>query len=63
VYGLFVDVIVENEFYFACKTVVYILEIGEVAILINVKTGIDDVHFLCSDLIELFFFEFLEAGS
>jgi hypothetical protein len=58
--GRFVDVMVNGEFYSACKVNVYVSEVGEVGVLINVKVGTRDVHFLCSDLVELSVFELVE---
>jgi len=41
---------------------VFVPEVGEVSILINVKAGTRDVHFLCSDLTELSVFELVELA-
>ena len=60
--GRFVDVVVNGEIYLACKVNVYIPEIGEVCIFINVKVGTNDLHFLCSDLVELSVFELVELA-
>ncbi|MCL1970678.1 MAG: hypothetical protein FWF66_04390 [Candidatus Bathyarchaeota archaeon] len=60
--GWFVDVVVGGEIYLVCGVKVYVAEIGDVLILINVKAGTNDVHFLCSDLVELSVFEFLEMA-
>ena len=60
--GRFVDVVVNGEIYSACSVVVYIPEIGNVLILINVKAGTDDLHYLCSDLLELSVFELVEMA-
>jgi len=62
VYGMFVDVVVGGEIYGACKVIVYMPEVGEVAILVNVKAGTCDLHFLCSDLVELSVFELVEMA-
>jgi len=58
----FVDVVVNGEFYSACKVNAYVSEVGEVSVLINVKAGTRDVHFLCSDLVELTVFELVEMA-
>lgn len=60
--GRFVDVVVDGEFYLVCGVKVYVAEIGEVLILVNVKAGTDDLHFLCSDLVELSVFELVEMA-
>jgi len=60
--GRFVDVVVDGEFYSACKINAYVSEVGEVCVLINVKAGTRDVHFLCSDLVELTVFELVEMA-
>ena len=60
--GWFVDVVVGGEIYLVCGVKVYVAEIGDVLILINVKVGTDDLHFLCSDLLELSVFELLEMA-
>jgi hypothetical protein len=60
--GRFVDVVVDGEIYLACSVVVYVAEIGNVCILINVKAGTNDLHFLCSDLVELSVFELVEMA-
>jgi len=60
--GRFVDVVVGGEIYLSCKVNGYVPEIGEVCILINVKAGTNDVHFLCSDLVELSVFELVEMA-
>ena len=60
--GRFVDVVVDGEIYLACGVKVYVAEIGDVLILVNVKAGTDDLHFLCSDLLELSVFELLEMA-
>jgi len=51
--GRFVDVVVDGEIYQACKVNVYVAEIGDVSILIDVKADTRDVHMLCTDLTEL----------
>lgn len=53
---------IEGEIYSACKVNVYVSEVGEVSVLINVKAGTNDVHFLCSDLAELSVFELVEMA-
>jgi hypothetical protein len=60
--GRFVDVVVGGEIYLACGVKVYVAEIGDVLILVNVKAGTNDLHFLCSDLVELSVFELLEMA-
>ncbi|WP_343379369.1 transposase [Candidatus Bathycorpusculum sp.] len=60
--GKFVDVVVNGELFLVCGVKVYVAEIGDVVILINVKAGTRDLHFLCSDLLELSVFEFLEMA-
>jgi len=60
--GRFVDVCVGGEIYLACKVIVYVPEVGEVSILINAQMGTSDVHFLCSDLVELSVFELVEMA-
>ena len=58
----FVDVVVEGEFYPICKVNAYVSEVGVVLVLINVEAGTWDVHFLCSDLVELTVFEFVKMA-
>jgi len=60
--GRFVDVVVDGELYSACKVNAYVSEVGAVCVLINVKVGTNDVHFLCSDLVELSVFELVEMA-
>jgi len=60
--GRFVDVVVNGEIYLACKVNVYVPEVGDVCILVNVKAGTDDLHYLCSDLVELSVFELVEVA-
>lgn len=61
-YGLFVDVVVDGWIYSACKVTVYMPGVGEVAIVVNVKAGTDDLHFLCSDFVELSVLELVEMA-
>jgi hypothetical protein len=60
--GRFFGVVIEGEIYSACKVNVYVFEVGEVSVLINVIVGINDVYFLCSDLAELLVFELVEMA-
>jgi len=49
--GCFHDVEVGGEIYQACKLDVYMPKIGDVSIVADVKTGTNDVHLLCTDLV------------
>jgi hypothetical protein len=60
--GRFVDVVVDEEFYSACKVNAYVSEVGWVSVPINVKVGTNDVYFLCSDFVELSVFELVEMA-
>jgi hypothetical protein len=48
--GAFFDVVVNGELYLAAGVEVFIPKIGKVSIIIDVKAGTRDVHFLCTDL-------------
>ena len=49
--GRFVDVVVDGEFYQACKVDgVFIPKIGRVSIVMDAKASTRDVHLLCTDL-------------
>ena len=50
--ALFSDVTVRGEAYRACKAEVFMPKIGPVSIVVNVKAGTDDVHFLCTDMVD-----------
>ena len=58
--GRFVDAVVGGEVYQACKVNVYVPDVGEVSIIINVKADTRDVHMLCTDLCELTVMELVE---
>jgi hypothetical protein len=61
-YGLFVDVVVGGGICGVCKVNVFMFDVGEVCVLIDVTAGIWVVCFLCSGLVGLLVLEFLEAG-
>jgi|GEM_PF-4868819 len=44
--GLFVDVVVGGEIYDACKVTAYVLEVGEVVVVVNVNVGTCNLCFL-----------------
>ncbi len=48
--GVFFDVVVNGELYLAAGVEVFMPKVGAVSIIINVKAGTKDVHFLCTDL-------------
>jgi hypothetical protein len=48
--GVFFDVVVDGELYLAAGVEVFMPKIGKVSIIVNVKAGTRDVHFLCTDL-------------
>jgi hypothetical protein len=58
--GRFVDVVVDGEIYQASKVNVYLPEIGDVSIVVNVKADNRKVHLLCTDLTELTVGEIVE---
>jgi hypothetical protein len=49
--GGFCDVVVKGELYSAVKADVFIPKMGYFSIVMNVKAGTGDVHFLCTDLV------------
>jgi hypothetical protein len=49
--GGFCDVVVKGELYSAVKADVFIPKMGYLSIVMNVKAGTGDVHFLCTDLV------------
>jgi len=49
--AVFCDVAVKGELYSAVKADVFIPKMGYLSIVINVKAGTGDVHFLCTDLV------------
>jgi len=49
--GGFCDVVVKGELYSAFKADVFMPKMGYFSIVINVKAGAGDVHFLCTDLV------------
>jgi hypothetical protein len=49
--GSFHDVEVGGELYQACKVEVTMPKVGEVSVLVDVKTSTRDVHLLCSDML------------
>ena len=49
--GGFFDVVVKGELYSAVKADVFIPKMGYFSIVMNVKAGTGDVHFLCTDLV------------
>jgi hypothetical protein len=49
--GGFFDVVMNGEVYSAFKADVFIPKMGYFSIVINVKAGTRDIHFLCTDLI------------
>lgn len=48
--GVFFDVIVNGELFLAAGVEVFMPKVGDVSIVINVRAGTRDVHFLCTDL-------------
>jgi len=58
--GRFVDVVVGGDIYQTSKVNVYVPEIGDVSIVVDVKADTRDVHMLCSDLSELSVGEIVE---
>jgi hypothetical protein len=48
--GAFFDVVVNGKPYLAAGVEVFMPKVGKVLIIINVKAGTRDVHFLCTDL-------------
>ena len=48
--GVFFDVVVNGELFLAAGVEVFMPKVGDVSIIINVKAGTRDVHFLCTDL-------------
>jgi hypothetical protein len=50
--GSFSDIIVNGELFQACKVDVFMPKIGDVSIVVNVKTQTKDTHLLCTDLVE-----------
>ena len=58
--GRFVDVVVGGDIYQTSKVNVYVPEIGDVSIVVDVKVDTRDVHMLCSDLSELSVGEIVE---
>ena len=50
--GSFSDIIVNGELFQACKVDVFMPKIGDVSIVINVKTQTKDTHLLCTDLVD-----------
>jgi hypothetical protein len=49
--GGFFDVVVKGEMYQAFKADVFMPKMGYLSIVMNVKAGTKDVHFLCTDLV------------
>jgi hypothetical protein len=49
--GGFFDIVVKGEVYSAFKADVFMPKMGYFSIIINVKVGTKDVHFLCTDLL------------
>jgi hypothetical protein len=49
--GGFCDAVVKGEVYSAVKADVFIPKMGYFSIVMNVKVGTGDVHFLCTDLV------------
>jgi hypothetical protein len=49
--GGFCDVVVKGELYSAVKADVFMPKMGYFSIVMNVKAGTGDVHFLCTDLV------------
>jgi len=49
--GGFFDVVVKGEVYHAFKVDVFMPKMGYLSIVMNVKAGTKDVHFLCTDLV------------
>ena len=60
--GRFVDVVVKGDIYQSCKVNVFLPEIGEASILIDVKADTHDLHMLCTDLSELTVMETVECA-
>jgi hypothetical protein len=50
--GSFSDIIVKGELFQACKVDVFMPKIGDVSIVVNVKTQTKDTHLLCTDLVD-----------
>ena len=49
--GAFFDVLVNGALYLAAKVEVFMPKVGKVSVVMNVKAGTGDVHFLCTDLV------------
>ena len=49
--GSFSDIIVNGELFHACKVDVFMPKIGDVSIVVNVKSQTKDTHLLCTDLV------------
>ena len=50
--GGFFDIVVKGEVYSAFKADVFMPKMGYFSIIMNVKAGTKDVHFLCTDLVD-----------
>jgi hypothetical protein len=50
--GCFSDVIVNGELFQACRANVFVPKIGDVSIVVNVRSQTKDTHFLCTDLVK-----------
>jgi DDE superfamily endonuclease len=50
--GRFHDVVIDDEIYQACKVDAFVPKLGNVSIVINCRAGTEDVHVLCTDLMD-----------
>jgi len=50
--GCFSDIVVNGELFQACKVDVFMPKIGDVSIVVNVRTLTKDTHLLCTDLVD-----------
>jgi hypothetical protein len=51
--GFFSDIVVNGELFQACKVDVFMPKIGDVSIVVNVRSQTKDTHLLCTDLVSL----------
>ncbi len=58
--GRFVDAVVDGEIYQVCKVNVFIPDVGNISVLINVKADTHAFHMLCTNLSELTVMELVE---
>jgi len=50
--GRFSDITVSGELFQGCKVDVFMPKVGDVSIVVNVKSQTKDIHLLCTDLVE-----------